>query len=84
MTARTMHLICEFECVSDVAKELNAVLVALTRRHGALFRDLERRILALQEAPGTPSLFPVDGGFIVTAPAEWTEILKEARRLSVI
>lgn len=79
-----VELSLEWEPLQDAIAEMSAALSALHERHGPQFRRLEARIRAIETEPGDPVVFPLGDALIVTPPAEWTEILREARRLKVI
>jgi hypothetical protein len=76
-------LAIETEPLSDACAEFVVILARLALLKGSEIRNLESRIGALETSPGIAQMFPVVDGLIACPPAEWTEILKEARRLGV-
>lgn len=86
MAATIATLTFETACLSDAIAELQLVHAALARRHGAQFRELDRRIEALTEDPtGIVAMHWLGAGAVLAAPSgELTEILRMSRQLGVI
>ncbi len=76
----------EDDLVVDACNELKAITSALPKRHGDRFRVLERRLQALSQNIGEPSLERLIDSliFVVVPPPEWMAIIREARELGVI
>lgn len=86
MATATLRFTYEFDAVLDAIADMQRVVRALVKCHGQKYRDLERRIDGLLAR--IPTLKAgwrlVDTHWIMTPPAEVTEILRDARRLGVI
>jgi len=78
----------ETDGMLDAIADLERVSEALPRRHGAAFRDLDRRLCAIFE--GDIAITPPDvrylgdGIFVAVLPIELSALLATARRIGVI
>lgn len=82
----TMPLVCEMDLMDDAIRSLSYAMGALGCRHGAEFRDYERRLeRLLDSALGECSVETLEPGrLIVVPPVEWREMVDEGRCLGVI
>lgn len=76
----------EMEYTRDAIAELAIIHERLTRRHGAPFRDLDRRIEAIVEGGfSAPEIHYLGAGIIcVVVPVEIEAVIRDARILGVI
>lgn len=81
-----LALVCETDLVHDCIADLRRVHEALTHRHGAAFRDLERRIESIEEEDAGTFGFPeVEAGrMVMTPPPRWVALIAEAKTMGVI
>jgi hypothetical protein len=86
MARVVLSLSCETELVTDCIADLQRAHEALTHRHGAAFRDLERRIEQIEPGDGDGFDFPEiePGRMVMTPPPRWVALVAEARALGVI
>lgn len=82
----TLDLICEMDLMDDAIRSLSYAMGALSCRHGAEFRDYERRLGELLDAPLTDCTFCElePGRMIIVPPQEWRAMVDEGSRLGVI
>lgn len=83
----TLSLRFEIEAVQDAIDDLERAHLALTRRHGAKYRRLERDIEESVDGllTGAPIVHDLGDGFMMmTCPPEAEAVLRRARRLGVI
>ena len=77
----------ETEVCLDAVAELEMAMRRIVKRHGAQYRELERRIEALCENDGKTN-FAIhalpDGVMLVAPTGPFTDVLREARRLDLI
>lgn len=80
----------EMEAVTEACADINRTCVALAHRHGEVFRQLERDILAMAESINAgsvpaPDLHDLGDGIVVFAPPKpIPDLLRRARQLGVI
>lgn len=86
MARLRLSLAVETDLVHDCIADLRLVHEALTHRHGASFRNLERRIESIEEEDagtfGFPEVEP--GRMVMTPPKRWVALISEAKILGVI
>lgn len=75
----------ELELLQDIGGQMVRIATALRSRRGPKFAALEKRIETATATGQSPVMHELIGDVLIAAPPdEWTEILKEARRLSLI
>lgn len=80
-----LRITVETDAMTDALADFEAVQRALIKCHGSDFRRLERRVEAFMENPSDGVEIHWVGGALLAAPkGEFTEILRDARRLGVI
>lgn len=86
MAAVTLALICEMDLMDDAIRSLSYAMGALSCRHGAEYRDYERRLSALLDAPLSDCTFAElePGRLVIVPPIEWRAMVTEGVSLGVI
>lgn len=79
-------MVCEMDLMDDAIRSLSMAMGALGCRHGAEFRDYERRLEAvLDSALGECTVETLcEGRLIIVPPIEWRMMVTEGRELGVI
>ena len=72
--------------MDDAIRSLSYAMGALSCRHGAEYRDYERRLGALLDAPLTDCTFAElePGRLVIVPPIEWRAMVDEGVGLGVI
>lgn len=87
MAKTVLTLMVETDLIQDAANDIEVIFRRLAKRHGAAFRELERRIEALSETDRWGEMAThqlLDGTVIFEPPSAFKEIIADARRLGVI
>lgn len=87
MAVVALTITAEFDLLYDAVDTVERAHRALATRHGAAFRDLERKIEALMEAPdwGEVPMADLEPGRVVFfVPEKLAELITDARALGVI
>jgi hypothetical protein len=89
VAALHLTLTLETEALDDALRDLELIARRLAGRHGAVFRDLDRRVAQLNEhgieAETWDALRELEScRFVVVPPPEIVALLADARRLGVI
>lgn len=82
----SLALICEMDLMDDAIRSLSHAMGALSCRHGAEFRDYERRLSDLLDQPLTECTFCElePGRLVIVPPVKWREMVDEGVKMGVI
>jgi hypothetical protein len=85
MARTTLTLTVEMELINDACQDMDLIADALPKKHGAKYRDLDRRMMDLEGGNLTPVPHDLGEGRIVLAPpVQIAAIIRDARSLGVI
>lgn len=82
----TLALVCEMDLMDDAIRSLSYAMGALSCRHGEEYRDYERRLSVLLDAPLSDCTFAElePGRLVIVPPVEWRAMVTEGVSLGVI
>jgi hypothetical protein len=82
----SLSLVCEMDLMDDAIRSLSYAMGALGCRHGAEYRDYERRLGELLDAPLTNCTFEYLEAtrLIIVPPVSWRAMVDEGVALGVI
>lgn len=86
MVTTSLALVCEMDLMDDAIRSLSYAMGMLSCRHGVEYRDYERRLSALLDAPLTDCTFMElePGRMVIVPPKEWRAMVTEGVSLGVI